>query len=152
MVVSVETLTTLLSFAGLLVALAGGFGWVIHRSDGQHQRLGDQLNEHGRQLVAITAQLNEHGRRLDALDERLDEQGRRLDGHERLLVEINGRLSSHERQLVEVTGELVEIKVRLNEHGRQLGDKIDANTRELTEVKIAVARLEGPRPHLIPAR
>lgn len=34
----------------------------------------------------------------------------------------------------------------------RLDDKIDAQTRELTELKIAVARLEGPRPRFLANR
>lgn len=33
-----------------------------------------------------------------------------------------------------------------------LGGRIAAVERELGDVKIAIARLEGPRPHFVPAR
>ncbi len=82
MYVSIEVLTTLGSFVGLLVAVVSGFGWVIRRTDAQLQH--------------VTARLEG---RMDRLEDRM------------------GRLE-----------------------------------RELTEVKIAVARLEGPAPRLVTAR
>ncbi len=82
MLVTAEMLTTVISFAALLVAIAGGFGWVIHRSDAQFRALSDKLDERTRMLQTA----------------------------------------------------------------------VDAQTRELNEVKVAVARLEGPTQRLIPAR
>nr|WP_218844810.1 hypothetical protein [Microbacterium pseudoresistens] len=41
---------------------------------------------------------------------------------------------------------------RIDAVDTKLTDRIDAMGAELTEVKIAVARLEGPRPHLIVGR
>ncbi|MHA7984179.1 response regulator [Rathayibacter sp. CAU 1779] len=104
MYVSVETLTTVISFAGLLIALAGGFGWMIRRSDAQFRELGARIDAQGVRL-----------------DTKIDQQTARLDA-------------------------------KIEEQGRALESKIEAQTRELIEVKIAVARLEGPRPHIIPAR
>lgn len=41
---------------------------------------------------------------------------------------------------------------RTDEQFGRLGDRISGVERELVEVKIAVARMEGPPRHLIPAR
>lgn len=75
---SAEVITTICSALGLLITLAGGFAWVLHR--------------------------------IDKVDERLSA---RIDG----------------------------VEDRLN-------NRIDGLHGELTEVKIAVARLEGPGPRL----
>jgi len=93
MYVSIEVLTTIGSFTGLLVAIVAGFGWTIRRSDAQLQQLGDRLDG-----------------RIDRLEERLDA---RID---------------------------------------RLGERFDVLTHEVIEIKIAVARLEGPLPRLVPAR
>ena len=104
MFVSAQTLATLASFAAVFLTLAGGFGWIVRRSDTQFQRLADKIDERARVLHA-----------------KIDEQGRLLDA-------------------------------KIDEQTRALGAKIDTQTHELTEVKIAVARLEGPLPRIIPAR
>ena len=82
MYVSIEVLTTLGSFVGLLAAVVSGFGWLIRRTDAQLQHVAARLEG-----------------RMDRLEEHI------------------GRVE-----------------------------------RELTEVKIAVARLEGPIPRLVTAR
>lgn len=51
--VSAEILTTIVAFATLLAALAGGFGWMIHRTDGRMDRLSDKIGAVGRELVEI---------------------------------------------------------------------------------------------------
>jgi len=93
MYVSIEVLTTIGSFTGLLVAIVAGFGWTIRRSDAQLQQLGDRLDG-----------------RIDRLEERL---AARID---------------------------------------RLEERFDVLTHEVIEIKIAVARLEGPLPRLVPAR
>ncbi len=41
---------------------------------------------------------------------------------------------------------------RIDNVEHTLGERITGVERELVEVKVAVARLEGPRPRLVPAR
>lgn len=65
--------------------------------------------------------------------------GERISDGDRALGE---RISSLERTLGE----------RISEGDRVLGDQIAGVQRELVEVKIAVARIEGPPRHLIPVR
>jgi hypothetical protein len=71
-------------------------------------------------------------KRIDAQGQRIDEQGRSL----------SERIDEQGRSLSE----------RIDEQGRSLGERIAGVERELVEVKVAVARLEGPRPRLVPAR
>lgn len=90
---SVEMITTLVGVVSILLALAGGFGWMIHRMDSLENKL---------------------GARIDAVD---GKQSARSDALE-----------------------------------SSLGARIDKVADELVEVKIAVARIEGPPRHLVPAR
>ena len=115
MFVSIDALATVISFAGLLVALAGGFGWMIRRMDAMSQRLDDRIDQQGR-----------------LLNDKIDQQGRLLADK---IDEVDHRLGD-----------------KIDGVRTDLGDKIEAMGREITEVKIAVARLEGPRPHLISPR
>lgn len=52
---SVETITTILSATGILIALGSGFGWMIHRSDAQSQQMEQRL-----------------GTRIDSVEQKLD--------------------------------------------------------------------------------
>lgn len=79
---SVEMITTLVGVVSMLLALAGGFGWMIHRMDGVEDKL-----------------------------------GARIDGVE-----------------------------------RNLDARIDKVADELVEVKVAIARIEGPPRHLVSTR
>lgn len=111
MYVSIEVLTTIGSFTGLLVAIVAGFGWTIRRSDAQLQQLGDRL------------------------DGRIDQLGDRLDGR---IDQLDGRIDRLEE--------------RLDARIDRLEERFDVLTHEVIEIKIAVARLEGPLPRLVPAR
>lgn len=79
---SVETITILIVIGSLLLALAGGFGWMIHRMDGIAKDLGS----------------------------------------------------------------------RMDRMGNDLGSRMDRMGDDLVEVKIAIARVEGPPRHLITGR
>lgn len=92
MYLSGEIITTLAAVAGLLVALAGGFGCLIRRSDAQFGILAAKIHAQG-----------------SALSAKIDAQSARLD------------------------------------------EKIEGVQRELVEVKIAIARIEGPQPRFITA-
>lgn len=72
-------------------------------------------------------------RRTDAVERRLNA---RIDDVERTL---SARIDEVERKL----------NARIDEVERSLTDRIDAVGHETTEVKIAVARLEGPVPRLL---
>lgn len=83
---SVEMITTLVGIVSILLAFAGGFGWLVHRMDA----------------------------RIDGVGEKL---GARIDGVE-----------------------------------EKLGARIDKVAGELVEVKVAIARIEGPPRHLVSGR
>lgn len=83
---SVEMITTLVGVVSMLLALAGGFGWMIHRMDS----------------------------RMDSFEIRL---GARIDTVE-----------------------------------EKLGARIDKVASEQVELKVAIARIEGPPRHLVSAR
>ncbi|HWL60768.1 MAG TPA: hypothetical protein VNQ48_07775 [Microbacteriaceae bacterium] len=94
---SVETITTVISAAALLLSFFGAFGWMIRRMDAMEVRLEQRL-----------------GARIDGGDEKLS--------------------------------------TRIDTLDEKLTARIDGVERELVEVKISVARLEGPPRHLLPAR
>ncbi|MBY6060291.1 response regulator [Microbacterium esteraromaticum] len=104
MYMSTETITILIGIASLLLALAGGFGWMVHRMD----RIGAELNG------------------------RMDRMGAELNGRmDRMGAELNGRM---DRMSAELNG------------------RMDRMSDELVEVKIAIARVEGPPRHLLTGR
>lgn len=94
---SVEMITTLVGVVSILLAFAGGFGWMIHRMDARLDRVEGKLSA-----------------RIEALD---GKQSARSDALE-----------------------------------ASLGARIDKLADEVVEVKIAVARIEGPPRHLVTAR
>ncbi|XRD70174.1 response regulator [Microbacterium esteraromaticum] len=93
MYMSVDSITILIGIASVLLAIAGGFGWMIHRMDG----------------IA---------RDLDA---RMDRMSAGLDA-------------------------------RVERMSDELGARMDRMSDELVEVKIAIARVEGPPRHLLTGR
>ncbi|MEW1976687.1 hypothetical protein AB0301_16655 [Microbacterium profundi] len=94
---SVEMITTLVGVVSMLLALAGGFGWMIHRMDS----------------------------RVDSFEIRL---GARIDDVE---TKLGARIDSVEEKL---------------------GARIDKVANEQVELKVAIARIEGPPRHLVSAR
>lgn len=83
---SAEMITTIVGVVSMLLALAGGFGWMINRTDAQFAEVRRDL-----------------GARIDKTND-------------------------------------------------ELGARIDKTTGELVEVKIALARVEGPSRHLVTGR
>ncbi|MGV2982218.1 hypothetical protein ACNPNP_00820 [Microbacterium sp. AGC85] len=94
---SVEMITTLVGVVSMLLALAGGFGWMIHRMDS----------------------------RMDSCESRL---GARIDDVE---TKLGARIDAVEEKL---------------------GARIDKVASEQVELKVAIARIEGPPRHLVSAR
>lgn len=94
---SVEMITTLVGVVSILLALAGGFGWMIHRMDS----------------------------RMDSCESRL---GARIDDVE---TKLGARIDAVEEKL---------------------GARIDKVASEQVELKVAIARIEGPPRHLVSAR
>ncbi|MEJ1921924.1 response regulator [Microbacterium sp. KHB019] len=141
MYMSVEMITMLIGIVSILLALAGAFGWMIHRMDVLENRLEGKL---GARIDAGDERL---GARIDALDEKL---GARIDaGDERLGARIDAgdeRLGARIDALDEKLG------ARIDALDEKLGARIDKVADELVEVKIALARVEGPPRHLITAR
>lgn len=66
---------------------------------------------------------------------------------------LGARITGVERELgTRITDVQRELGARITGVERELGTRIAGVERELVEVKIAVARIEGPPRHLIPAR
>lgn len=116
---SVETITMLVGIVSILLALASGFGWMVHRMDSTSSSLESRL-----------------GARIDGGDRML---GARIDSVEK---NLGARIDDVESKL----------GARIDSFEHNLGARIDKVSDELVEVKIAVARFEGPPRHLLPAR
>ncbi|MBB4139439.1 hypothetical protein [Microbacterium invictum] len=86
-------------------------------------------------------------RRIDELEQRL---GARIDaGDEKL----GARIDSVEEKLgARIDSVEEKLGARIDSVEEKLGARIDGAQRELVELKIGLARLEGPPRHLIPAR
>ncbi|QZY52828.1 apolipoprotein A1/A4/E family protein [Leucobacter tenebrionis] len=151
---SPDILATILSAVGVLLAMAGGFGWVITRFDsrldaglsGLEQRLSARIDgveacneETGRRLSAridgVESGLEQRlSARIDALDVRLSD---RIDGVE---TGLEQRLSAR----------IDALDARLSTRIDALSDEVGGLRGDVTELKVAVARLEGPaRPPLL---
>lgn len=124
--VSVETLTTIIGVVGVLASFASAFVWLIRRMDARFDRFDAKLDA---RIDGVEARLDS---RIDGVEARLDA---RIDGVEARLTE---RIDGVEARLTERLGG-VETRLGHVEQG-------------LVEVKIAVARLEGPPPRLVPVR
>jgi len=127
--VSAETLTIVLSAVGLLLTLAtimfAGFAWCIRRIDGVERSLAARIDGGDDKL----------GARIDGVEERL---GARIDGVE---DKLGARIDGLEDKL----------GARIDGLERSLGARIDGVAADVIELKVAVARLEGPQRHLIVA-
>jgi len=123
--VSVEIITIVISAVGLLLALGGtmfaGFAWCIRRSDSLRT-----------DLVGVETSL---GTRIDGVEQRLTA---RINGVEEKLT---ARIDGVEQRLT----------ARIDGVEEKLTARIDGVAADVTELKVAVARLEGPQRHLIVA-
>ncbi len=125
---SAEIITIVLSAVGLLLTqgslMFAGFAWCIRRTDALRA-----------DLVGSETSL---GARIDGLGARIDGLGARIDGVEQRLT---ARIDGVEEKLT----------ARIDGVEERLAARIDAVAAETTELKVAVARLEGPQRHLIVA-
>ncbi len=144
---SAETLTIVLSAVGLLLTLASimfaGFAWCIRRIDGVERSLGARIDGGDDKLGArIDGVEDRLGARIDGVEDRL---GARIDGLERSL---GARIDGGDDKLGACIGS---IRSGLVDVEKSLGARIDGVAAEMIELKVAVARLEGPQRHLIVA-
>ena len=128
MFVSAETIAIVLSAVGLLLAMGGtmfaGFAWCIRRSDALRT-----------DLVGVETSL---GARIDGVEQRLTA---RIDA---VAADLRGVEKSLGARIDAVAADLRGVET-------SLGARIDAVAADTTELKIAMARLEGPQRHLIVA-
>ncbi|GAB3596345.1 hypothetical protein [Microbacterium tumbae] len=122
MFVSAEIITIVLSAMGIVLTLGiGGFTgltWVVRRIDAVEARLTVRMDKGDAEL----------GTRIDKVDAGL---GERI---ERTHTELSERIDKTRTELIE----------RIDTLDARLSTRIDVLATEMTEVKIAVARLEGP--------
>ena len=122
---SAELITIVLSAVGLLLTqgslMFAGFAWCIRRSDSLRT-----------DLVGVETSL---GVRIDGVEQRLTA---RIDG-------VEGKLTSR------IDGVEDKLTARIDGVGDKLTSRIDGVAADVTELKIAMARIEGPQRHLIVA-
>ena len=85
-------------------------------------------------------------RRMDAMESRLCE---RMDAGDRLLSDRIDALDARLTARIDAVEE--KLTARIDAVEEKLTARIDALAGEVTEVKIAIARLEGPPRHLVRA-
>ncbi|MFT4050907.1 MAG: response regulator [Microbacterium sp.] len=126
MFVSIETITTVISGVSLLLAFFGAFGWMIHRTDGQlHTLRTEMVDQNTATRTELSARIDKSETELGARIDRVEtELGARID---RVETELGARIDRVETEFGGIRGEIVELK-------------------------IAIARLEGPPQRLITTR
>lgn len=136
---SPDILATILSAVGVLLAMAGGFGWVITRLD---SRLDSGLSGLEQRLSAridgVEACNEETERRLSA----------RIDGVESGLEQrLSARIDALDARL---STRIDALDARLSTRIDVLSEEVGGLRGDVAELKVAVARLEGPaRPPLL---
>ncbi|WP_449279307.1 response regulator [Leucobacter sp. GX0328] len=128
---SPEMISTLAGLVAIGAAILGGVFGMLHY-------LEKRLNQH---FAGIDRRFEEVDRRFDDVDRRFEEVDRRFE-------EVDRRFDVVDRRFDEVDRRFDEVDRRIG----LLEDGSSTMAGELTEVKIAIARFEGPAPRLISAR
>ncbi|WP_231729515.1 apolipoprotein A1/A4/E family protein [Microbacterium sp. PAMC 28756] len=129
--VSADTLTIIVSAIGVVLTLGASLfaagAWMIRRID---ERLGAVDHRLSTGIGSVEEKL---GARIGSVEEKL---GARIDSVEE---KLGARIDSVEEKL----------GARIDTVEEKLGARIDAVAADVTDLKIAVARLEGPPRHLL---
>jgi hypothetical protein len=123
MFVSAETLTIVLSAVGIVLTLGGGsfagLAWVVRRIDAVDTKLSELDVRLTDKIDAVEAKLTD---KIDAVEAKLTEK---IDAVETKLTE------------------------KIDAVDMKLSARIDALALDVTEVKISLARIEGPARQLL---
>lgn len=122
MYVSVEVITMLATAAATLVAIVSGFGWMITRMDARFAGVEAKFDAQDAKFEA----------RFDAQDAKFEA---RLDAQD---AKFEARFDAQD--------------AKFGARFDRVDKRLDRVENEIFEVKIAIARLEGPPPRLIAAR
>lgn len=137
---SAEMSATVLGVVSILLAFAGAFGWMVHRTDAQIAGVRGEIaglrSEVGDGFASVRGEMREEFAAV---------RGEMREGFGAVRGEISGLRGETRDDLGGVRGEVADTR-------RELGARMDKMTEELVEVKIAVARVEGPPRHLITGR
>lgn len=128
---SAEMLTTLLTGLGLLLSFVGAFGWLVHRMDAIAERLDGRITDTRTELKGDLSELRtEFKRDLSELRTELKEDTAALR--------------------TELKEDISELRTELKEDIAGVREGVALANHELGEMRISVARLEGPlHPGLI---
>jgi polyhydroxyalkanoate synthesis regulator phasin len=140
--VSANTLTIIVSAIGVVLTLGASLfaagAWMIRRID---ERLGTVDHRLSTRIDSVEGRL---GARIDSVEEKL---GARIDTVEEKLT---ARIDTVEEKLTARIDTVEEkLTARIDTAEEKLGARIDAVAADVTELKIAVARLEGPPRRLL---
>lgn len=126
-----EMLMTLFTGFGLLLGLAGAFAWSVNRMDRAASRLDERISSVNSDLKSGTADLRTELKH-DIAESRTELK--------RGITELRTELKDDIAELrTELKGDIADLRTGLS-----------ATNRELSEMRVAIARLEGPRrPALI---
>ncbi|WP_312676764.1 hypothetical protein [Microbacterium sp.] len=143
MFVSTETIAIVISAATLLLGFASAFGWMIHRMDGMFATQRDELRAEIRQsYLALDAKIDGTAAALVAkIDGKATALGARIDG-------LADRVGNLETTTAALGSRIDGLADRVGKVETEIGGM----RGDLVEVKISVARLEGPPRHLVTSR
>lgn len=144
--VSPEILTTVIAFAAFLAALGTGFGWTIRRSDAQFHDLGAKVDGVADRVGTVEHHVGALAQRAEAAEARMDRLEIQMGRLDEKIDGVDHGLSAKIDQLDH------RLSAKIDRLETSVNARLDAHERELTEIKIAIARLEGPRPHLVTVR
>ncbi len=137
---SAEMITTIVGVVSLLLAFAGSFGWMIHRTDAQFADVRREMRD-GFADVRREMRDGFAGAHDEMRDETAGVRG-----------ELRDEIAGVRGEIAGVRGEFAGVRGEIAETRRELGARMDKMNDELVELKIAVARVEGPPRHLITGR
>jgi uncharacterized protein YdcH (DUF465 family) len=125
MFVSMEVITMIGSVVTIIIAMFSGFGWLLNRMDARFA-----------QVDARFAQMDARFAQVDARIVQLD-------------VKFETRATAQDATR---DARFDALEAKLDARFDRLDARVSAVEHEVTDVKVAIARLEGPPRHLIPVR
>lgn len=136
MFVSMEVIAMIGSVVTIIIAMFSCFGWFLNRMDARIAQLD----------VKFDARIDELDPKFDAVDARFDALDAKFDSRiDRLDAKFEARFAA-----VDTRFDAQDVK--LGARFDRVDDRVSALEHEVSEVKVAIARLEGPPRHLIPVR
>ncbi|MFD6816424.1 response regulator [Microbacterium sp. NPDC060132] len=150
MFVSMEVITILGSTVTIIVAMASGFGWLVTRMDARFAASDARMAERFAMVEGPFSGMEERmDARFAASDARMDERFAMVEGRFSSMEErMDARFAASDARFAMVEERFSGMDARFG----ALEERLTGIEHEVTEVRIAVARLEGPPRRLISVR